>query len=84
MPAPRDTSTDAWSRQIAAFGAMRPQDRVQVALQMSDEVRELSRAGIRTRHPEWTDDQVREALEELVLGVDLARTVRALRPVGAP
>ena len=76
MAAPRDTHDDAWARQMAAFRAMQPQDRLQLALTMSDEVREIAIAGIRVRHPDWTAKQVQEELEELTLGVELARTAR--------
>jgi hypothetical protein len=79
MTAPRDTLDDAWSSQIAAFRAMRPEDRVQLALTMSEDVREIALAGIRARHPEWTAAQVQDQLEELMLGVDLARMARAGR-----
>lgn len=79
MRAPRDTLDDAWARQIAAFRAMRPEDRVQLALRMSEEVRDIALAGIRTRHPEWTAAQVQAELEDLTLGIDVARTARAGR-----
>lgn len=83
MAAPRDTHQDVWARQIEAFRAMRPQDRLQLALTMSDEVREIAIAGIRARHPDWTAKHVQEELEELTLGVELARTARRARSVPA-
>ena len=79
MRAPRDTHDDVWARQMGAFRAMRPEDRVQLAMAMSEEVRELALAGIRTRHPEWTAAQVDGELQELMVGVDLARAARAGR-----
>ena len=76
MAAPRDTHDDAWTRQMEAFRAMRPQDRLRLALTMSDEIGEIARAGVRARHPDWTLAQVQEGLEDLMLGVELARTAR--------
>jgi predicted transcriptional regulator len=43
---------------------------------MHGEIREIARFGLRARHPDWTATRVREAFEELMLGVELARTAR--------
>jgi len=40
--------------------------------QMSDEVRELARCGIRVRHPEYGIDEIEHALHRLLLGDELA------------
>jgi len=48
---------------------------------MSDEAREISEAGIRHRHPEWTSDQVHRELLELLLGPNLAHEVLRARLV---
>ncbi len=63
---------------------MRPQDRLRLALTMTDEINEIARAGVRRRHPEFTDTEVQEALEELLLGTELARTARRERLAAAP
>jgi hypothetical protein len=76
MAGPHDTTGDAWSRQLKSFRAMPPQDRLRLALTMTDELHAIARAGIRARHPDWTASQVQAELEELVLGVELARTAR--------
>ncbi len=81
MAQPKDTTVDAWSRQVQAFRAMRPQDRLRLALTMTDEVLEITRAGIRRRHPEWAEVQIQEELEELLFGPELARTARRERLV---
>jgi hypothetical protein len=46
-------------------------------LEMSEEARAISAAGIRHRHPDWTDEQVHEALLVLLVGGELARYVLA-------
>ena len=79
MPAPRDTNRDAWSRHIEFLQGIGPQARVRLALTMSDDVHEIARAGIQTRHPEWSATQIQEGLEELVLGAKAARTARQER-----
>ena len=82
MTAPLDTLDVAWSRHMDAFRAMPPEDRLQLALGMSEEIREIALAGIRSRHPAWTPAQVQDALEDLVLGTELARRARQHRTPG--
>ena len=60
---------------------MTPEQRVAAALAMSDDVRAVTEAGIRHRHPAYTDDDVRAALAEVVLGRGAAGP-RAARPAG--
>jgi len=81
MAQPTDTTAEAWSRQFQGFRAMRPQDRLRLAVTMTEEVLEIARAGIRRRHPQWTDVQIQEELEELLFGTELARTARRERLV---
>ncbi len=47
---------------------MTPQERVALAAEMSDEIRSITEAGIRSRHPAFTDDEVRAELVMIVLG----------------
>jgi hypothetical protein len=76
MAAPKDTSPDAWARQIQSIRALSPQERVRLLATMSDEVREIARDGIRHRHPDWTAKEVESRLAELLLGTALARAAR--------
>jgi hypothetical protein len=62
---------------------MRPTDRVQAALEMTAYVRDITHAGVRARHPDWTLSQVEDAVAELLLGTELARTVREKRIASA-
>jgi hypothetical protein len=67
-----DTSADIFERQLEAFRRMTPERRVELAAEMSDEIRALAMDGIRSRHPEYKSDQVEPALAELLLGRQLA------------
>ncbi len=58
-------------------------ERVAKALELSDAARSISHAGIRHRHPEWTDQQVTDALMELMIGQALAGAVRRSRLIPA-
>ena len=60
---------------------MTPEQRVAIAAEMSDEFRAVTEAGIRHRHPAYTDDEVRAALAAIVLGRGDARRRRARRVV---
>jgi hypothetical protein len=79
MLAPKDTTPEAFARQLSAFMLMSPQERLRLALTMSDELREVAKAGIRARHTESPDQQVGEELEVLLLGRELATAVRRAR-----
>ncbi len=79
MVTPKDTTPEAFARQMHSLGEMGPQARLRLAMEMSDELREVAKAGIRARHPEYDDVQVREELEVIVLGRDLAAAIRRAR-----
>jgi hypothetical protein len=75
----RDTSGAAFERQLEAYRAMTPGERVAIAAAMSDEIRVLAEAGIRDRHPAYTDAQVANNLAEILLGPGLAARVERSR-----
>lgn len=79
----RDTSSAAFERQLEAFRAMTPGERVAIAAAMSDEIRALAEAGIRDRHPGYTDAQVANSLAEILLGPELAAKVDRSRLANA-
>ena len=83
MKLPDDTTPEAWAVQLEILRRMTGPERVAMAFEMSEAARALSEAGIRHRHPEWNEGQVRDALMEMLLGLDLANAVRASRLVRA-
>jgi hypothetical protein len=72
---PADTSLEAARVQIAIYQRMPPEKRLAQAFQMTAAARALSAAGIRQRHPEYTERQVKLALIRLTLGDELFRKV---------
>lgn len=60
---------------------MGPQRRVEVAADLSEAVFELSRTGIRLRHPTYDDAEVRLAELRLRLGDELFRAAFPGRPL---
>jgi len=79
MVVPSDTSPDAWARQMSGIRAMTPQERLRLGASMSDEIRQLARDGIRSRHADWSAAEVDAALEDLLLGRTVANAVRSGR-----
>ena len=75
MTITRDTSAAARRIQVEAFRRMDGPTRLGMALEMSEEARAVTLAGIRHRHPEWTDTAVHRELLRLMLGRELATTV---------
>lgn len=61
MPA-RDTSAAAAAKQIEIHRRMTPSERLQIAIDMSEFARDLTRAGLRSRYPDYTDAQIEAEL----------------------
>jgi hypothetical protein len=77
---PGDTSRIAHERQLEAIRRLSPARRLEIAASMSDEVRALAEAGVRSRRPELTPEQVRDATADLLLGRSVAERARRNRP----
>lgn len=52
-PRPRDTSESSWATQRAVLAAMDPSSRVQIAVDLSESVREIQIQGLLARNPGW-------------------------------
>jgi hypothetical protein len=72
---PLDTSPEAHAAQIEAYRRMGGRERTAVLFRLNQLAREAAAAGIRSRHPAYTEEQVRYALFRLLLGEELARKV---------
>ena len=63
-----DTTPQAAAIQLALYRKAGPSARVQIAVELSDAVRKTAVAGIRRRHPEYSDREVAAAFLRLVYG----------------
>jgi len=72
---PRDTHPEAHRVQMDLYRAMSPARRLEMALELSDDVRSLSREGFARRHPEYSAEEVSRALITLLFGKELARSI---------
>lgn len=70
---PLDTTFEAARIQFDAVRRMTPEERLERGCRINDEFRELLRAGVRFRHPEYDDEQVRIASIRLLIGEELYR-----------
>lgn len=82
LPQP-DTSTEAHALQLAVYRRMTPKQRLSLGLRMTDEGREIARAGVRARHPEYSAEEVEDAVRLMYLGPDLFRAAWPGRKVAA-
>jgi hypothetical protein len=70
---PFDTHHHAHDVQLRLYRQMSPERRAEIALELSEDVRRITCDGIRQRHPEYSDEDVRHALVALIYGEDVAR-----------
>ncbi len=60
-------SEDLHPAQVEALRKMTPAERLEVGMAFIESMRELRAAVLRQDHPEWTEQQIAEALREFVL-----------------
>jgi len=77
---PLDTHADAYEVQMRIFRSMSPERKGDMVVEISDLTRALCRAGIRTRHPEYSDADVAQELLRLLYGEAIARAVASMSP----
>lgn len=75
MGFPPDTSAAADRVQLEAYRRMGGAARLEAAFRLIELARNASMGGIRARHPDYGEEQVRRAYARLVLGDALTRAV---------
>lgn len=79
-----DTSPEADQLQIEIFRRMGPEKRLEAGIALSHTCRKLLEAGVRRRHPEYGEEEIRLAVIRLTLPEDLFLAVypdaRDIRP----
>lgn len=79
-----DTTDEARRVLVERIRAMTPSQRVAEGERLCRTARAFMRAGIRSRHPDYSDDQIEEALARLLWGDDLYRAAKPGRPLLDP
>lgn len=70
-----DTSPDAAAKQMEVLRKMGLEGRARLTLELCENLRQITRAGIRHRHPDYTERQVTQAYLKLILDKDLFQQV---------
>jgi hypothetical protein len=66
-----DTTKKAQKIQVEIFRNMKPEERLTLGLELLNTTLELLRAGIRMRHPDYSDKDVDCTLKKLILSEKL-------------
>lgn len=75
-----DTAPEIRRRQLDVYRAMNPQQRVNLALSMSEDIRRVTEDGIRSRNPGFDKAEVRQAWLRVLHGPRLAGILPAAPP----
>jgi hypothetical protein len=78
-----DTSDAADEEQLRVYRRMTPEQRVELAMKLSEDVRAIAREGIRARHPDYSARDIELALLRLLYGDDLIRRAFPSEPLRA-
>ena len=70
-----DTSKTAELKQVETLRRMGLSGRAELTFQLCDNLRQITQAGIRHRHPDYTDQQVTQAYLRLILEPELFQQV---------
>jgi hypothetical protein len=75
-PIPADTTAEAARVHLEIIRRLSPDKRMELALRLSGTIRDVVADGVRNRHPEYDEEQVRLAVMRLMLGAELFQKVR--------
>ncbi len=79
-----DTAPQVANRYYELNAALTPGQRLQIAVSLSQSVRELALAGVRQRHPHASLESVRWHFAEVLYGTQIATRAFGLRPPVTP
>lgn len=65
-----DTTPEAAAVQLSIYRQMTDLQRLQIAIEMSDLVRELALTRLRIEHPDWSDSELKRELLRYAFGSD--------------
>ena len=68
-----DTTIEAAAKQFEILRKMTIQQRAQITFDLIENLRRITEAGVRQRHPDYDDQQVNQAVTRLTLGDQLFR-----------
>ncbi|UCG46382.1 MAG: hypothetical protein JSU94_12840 [Phycisphaerales bacterium] len=72
---PSDTSPEAERRQIEILRGLGIAERARITFELNDNLDAIVEAGVRSRHPEWDQQQVMQEVLRLVVGDHLFQQI---------
>jgi len=84
VPPPADTTPEAWAAQLEMLRRLGGPRRSAAAFRLTALARAAARSGIRARHPDYSDEEVRRAFCRLLHGDAVARRVWPGAPLVDP
>ena len=70
---PADTSIEAMRKQFEILQQLGIEGRAEMTFQLSDNLRQITEAGVRLRYPEYDEQAVRNEVLRITLGEELYR-----------
>lgn len=75
-----DTSAEALAMQFRVLRRMGPAGRLALMFELSDNLRQIVKDGVRHHHPDWDDRTVEREVIRLMIGDDLFRQAYGKEP----
>ncbi|AEH51731.1 hypothetical protein [Pseudothermotoga thermarum] len=70
-----DTPTELEKAQIEILRKMPPEKRLKMSIELTENTIKLLKEGVRNRHPEYSDEEVKFAVIKILLGEELFKKV---------
>jgi hypothetical protein len=70
---PNDTTIDALRKQFEILERIGIEGRAEMTFELSDNLRQITESGVRLRHPEYNNREVRREVLRITLGDELYR-----------
>lgn len=70
---PKDTTIEALRKQFEILERLGIEGRAEMTFELSDNLRQITESGVRLRHPEYNNREVRQEVLRITLGDELYR-----------
>jgi hypothetical protein len=72
---PLDTTLEAHRKQVEILRKLSPQRKALMAIELTDNIRQIAVEGIKSRYPEFSEKQVMRELLRLIVGDELFQKI---------
>lgn len=70
-----DTTPEAHKRQVEILRKLSPERKALMAMELTDNIRQIAVEGIRSRHPEFNEKQIMRELLRMIVGDELFQKI---------